>query len=271
MQRAAVSLLSRVAAPMLGVISLGARRHVCGDAVTTDNWNLTATFRYWSPAAGTIGAIVFILSVFTTNLVANVLSAGNDFASITPQWVGFRGGCFIALAGGIALNPWSSFASASGFVNGFMVCYSIITGAILGVMLTDYLLVQRRELSLPGLYARAGGIYNYTRGFNVAAAVAVFAAVAPCVPGIILVSRRGFAIGTGDSSVWILLYDLAWPVTVTISTAIYAGIHLLAARLGRTASSARRETMHEYEPLLSPPLKGPLLNPINTSAKARHN
>mmetsp|Transcript_15906 Transcript_15906/g.47150 ORF Transcript_15906/g.47150 Transcript_15906/m.47150 type:complete len:212 (-) Transcript_15906:8-643(-) len=195
MQRAAVSLLSRVAAPMLGVISLGARRHVCGDAVTTDNWNLTATFRYWSPAAGTIGAIVFILSVFTTNLVANVLSAGNDFASITPQWVGFRGGCFIALAGGIALNPWSSFASASGFVNGFMVCYSIITGAILGVMLTDYLLVQRRELSLPGLYARAGGIYNYTRGFNVAAAVAVFAAVAPCVPGIILVSRRGFAIG----------------------------------------------------------------------------
>lgn len=142
---------------------------------------------------GSIAALVFALSVFTTNLVANVLSAGNDFASITPKFVGFRGGCLISIFGGLALNPWSTFASASGFVNGFMVCYSIVTGAILGVMLVDYTVVKKRILCVQSLYATAGGDYTYNHGFNVYAWVAVIMAVVPCLPGLVAVSKNGFS------------------------------------------------------------------------------
>lgn len=151
-------------------------------------------YRYWPPAAGSIAALVFAWSIFTTNLVANVLSAGNDFASITPKFVGFRGGCLISIAGGVALNPWSTFASASGFVNGFMVCYSIVTGAILGVMLVDYSIVKRQRLSTTDLYKTRGGDYEYTRGFNLAAWMSVVVAVIPCLPGLVSVSEHGFSV-----------------------------------------------------------------------------
>ena len=119
---------------------------------------------------------------------------------------------------------------ASGFINGFLVCYSIVTGAILGVMLVDYSVVRKRELSIVGLYAKCGngGAYEYSYGFSGRAALAMTIAVLPCLPGLVHVAQHGFAVGNGEHShPWVLVYDLAWPVTVVLS----GGTHVLLHRL----------------------------------------
>jgi cytosine/uracil/thiamine/allantoin permease len=53
----------------------------------------------------------------------------------------------------VLLQPWRTFSSASSFLSSFLVGYSSITGAILGVMICDYFVIRRGELDVPQLYS----------------------------------------------------------------------------------------------------------------------
>eukprot|EP00041_Stephanoeca_diplocostata_P021068 m.483856 g.483856 ORF g.483856 m.483856 type:complete len:123 (-) comp21729_c0_seq5:156-524(-) len=71
-----------------------------------------------------------------------------------------------AHAAGCALQPWNTFASPSGFVNEFLLLYSMITGGLLGVMVVDYMYIRRQTLSLSHLYSGCsvtGGLANRRR------------------------------------------------------------------------------------------------------------
>lgn len=55
-----------------------------------------------------------------------------------PAKISFRMGGMAALLLSVVVVPWQSFSTSQHFVEDFLVGYSIITGAVLGVLLSHY-------------------------------------------------------------------------------------------------------------------------------------
>ncbi len=64
-----------------------------------------------------------------------------------------RAGGFLSLAIACLMLPWKIFADSNSYFTKFLVGYGMVTGAILAVLVCDYLVLCRRQLSLRDLYA----------------------------------------------------------------------------------------------------------------------
>jgi NCS1 family nucleobase:cation symporter-1 len=107
-------------------------------------------------------------------------------------------------------------------------------GAIGGILIADYWVLRRRELSLADLF-KLEGRYTYSGGINPRAVIALVLAVLPVVPGFL---RAALTPGGQVASPTFLdsLYTYAWFVTFGLSFAIY----LLIA--GKPSMSTRRRS-----------------------------
>jgi NCS1 family nucleobase:cation symporter-1 len=82
-----------------------------------------------------------------------------------------------------------------------------LLGPIAGIMVVDYFIVRRRELSVDDLYLR-NGIYRYSGGINYRALAALVAGIAVALLGLAIPSLR-----------W--LYDYAWFVGFLVAGAVH--------------------------------------------------
>ena len=136
-----------------------------------------------------------------------------------------------AIAVGNGLGPIlaqpSRFTSSAQFWAFFfpsltgMVGYSGLLGAIGSIMIVDYYVLRRQQLSVPDLY-RYHGRYAYRHGFNPAAIIALIIGILPNVPGFLT------AIGVLEKgAVWpalVAVYNYAWFVGFGVSGAVYWGL-----------------------------------------------
>ena len=83
---------------------------------------------------------------------------------------------------GIISFPWVLYNSAGAYIFTWLVGYGSLLGAIGAVMIADYWIVRRRQLSLADLY-RYDGLYAYSGGWNWRAIAAVAIGVIPVLPG----------------------------------------------------------------------------------------
>jgi NCS1 family nucleobase:cation symporter-1 len=120
---------------------------------------------------------------------------------------------------GIVMMPWKLYADASAYIFTWLIGYSSLMGAIGGVLIADYWLLRRRELSLPDLYD-PHGIYSYGNGINWRAICALVVAIVPVTPGFV---RAATTPGgqVASPTVWDMLYTYAWFVTFGLSLAVY--------------------------------------------------
>ena len=105
--------------------------------------------------------------------------------------------------------PWRLIASSHNFT-GWLVSYSGLLGPVAGIMVADYFLLRHRQLNLPDLYRR-GGRYEYARGFNPRALIALAAGIALALVGLFV-----------DSLHW--LYSGAWFVGFFTSAILYLAL-----------------------------------------------
>ena len=151
---------------------------------------LTADDAPWEPATlisqigagrfvGAIAQFSLIIATLSTNIAANVISPANSFANAWPKRISFRTGGLIAGVLGILLMPWE----LKDAIEGFLIGYGSVLGPVVAVMITDYFLVRRTQLSLPDLF-RVEGRYHFTAGFNVISIVATTGGAA-----VVLMSR----------------------------------------------------------------------------------
>jgi NCS1 family nucleobase:cation symporter-1 len=117
-----------------------------------------------------------------------------------------RGGVLTGIIG-IAMMPWKLLQDYGTYIFGWLVGYSGFLGPIAGIFIVDYFLVRWEKLSLYDLYRR-GGIYEYSRGFNFKAVVALATGVAAALVGLVVPSLR-------------VLYDYAWFVGFGVAGAVY--------------------------------------------------
>jgi NCS1 family nucleobase:cation symporter-1 len=129
-----------------------------------------------------VAMISLALATLATNIAANVVSPANDFAHLWPKVISFRVGGFITGVIGILIQPWHLVANSDVYIGKWLVGYSLLLGAVGGVLIADYIVLRRTRLDLAGLYEKAGP-YWYVNGFNPLALAALLLGISLCVPG----------------------------------------------------------------------------------------
>ncbi len=156
-----------------------------------------------SPWLGLVAMIAILVATLTTNIAANIVAPANSFANLAPRRIGFRLGGLIAAAIGIAILPWKLLD----MYQAWLITYSGLLGAVGGVIVCDYVVIRRGDLSLRDLYAE-GGAYTYAGGVNRHAVVALVAGIVVALAGLAHARLR-------------FLFDGAWFSAAAVSFLLY--------------------------------------------------
>jgi NCS1 family nucleobase:cation symporter-1 len=181
-----------------------------------------------------------MLAQLTTNMAANVVSPANDFSSLAPRRISYVTGGLVTAVIGILMMPWKLYADAAAYIFTWLIGYSSLMGAIGGVLIADYWLLRRRQLSLADLF-KMDGCYRYRGGINYRAMWALALGILPVVPGFL---RAALTPGGQVSNPNLLdsMYTYAWFLTFGLSSVIYLA-------LSRSPSHANAASGLEVEPL----------------------
>jgi NCS1 family nucleobase:cation symporter-1 len=187
--------------------------------------------RIGSPVVIVVGALIVMLAQLTTNMAANVVSPANDFSSLAPRRISYVTGGLITAVIGILMMPWKLYADAAAYIFTWLIGYSSLMGAIGGILIADYWVLRKRELSLDDLF-KVDGRYSYEGGINRRAMMVLILSIAPVVPGFL---RAATTPGgqVANPTVWDALYTYAWFVTFGLSFVLYL---LVSRRTNRSVS-----------------------------------
>jgi cytosine/uracil/thiamine/allantoin permease len=183
-----------------------------GDVLTGEDapWDPVALLaKFDSPWVVVFSQVFMLIATLSTNIAANVIAPANAFSNLMPKQLSFRGGGLVTGVIGILICPWWLM----GQIAGLLMFVSGLLGPVLGIMLCDYFIVRKTELSLPDLYDTQGA-YAYQGGFNMKAMLALAVGV--------LVALLGFWFESVK-----FLYDLSW---FTGFGAAFAAYYLLMKR-----------------------------------------
>ena len=153
-----------------------------------------------SVVLGIIAAITFFAATVGINLVANFIPAVNGIASLAPEKISFRkAGLITSLFALVIGGFWNSFISQFG-ISGFVNTLGATLAPVFGIMIVDYYLLRKEQLSEDDLYNMEGGIYHYDNGWNGAAVkafglAAVFSVATVWVPWLAFLSGYSWVIG----------------------------------------------------------------------------
>ncbi len=90
---------------------------------------------------------------------------------------------------------------------GWLGGYAAFLGPVAGIMICDYFVIRRRVLQVDDLYLR-GGLYEYSRGFNWRAILALALGAGTALAGLAIPPVR-------------VLYDYSWFVGFAVSFVAY--------------------------------------------------
>src|SRR6266513_2501076 len=163
--------------------------------------------RLGNPWAVVLAMIALLIATLNVNVAANVVSPANDFSNLSPRRISFRTGGLITCAMGIIMQPWKLMADYGSYIFGWLVCCSGFLGPIAGVLICDYFVFRKKLLVVEDLYRRKGR-YEYARGFNWTAVLALAAGAGVAFVGLVVPPLR-------------VLYDYAWFVGFLVSFLVY--------------------------------------------------
>src|SRR5271169_4761647 len=188
----------------IGIAVTSATLIIFGQAL----WDPVAVLsRLGNPIAVVIAMIALLMATLNVNVAANVVSPANDFSNLSPRRISFRTGGLITCVMGIAMQPWKLMSSYGNYIFVWLVGYSGFLGPIAGVLICDYFVIRHKNLSTQDLYQR-GGLYEYSRGVNWQAIVALAAGAGVAFVGLFVPALR-------------MLYNYAWFVGFAVSFLVY--------------------------------------------------
>jgi nucleobase:cation symporter-1, NCS1 family len=196
--------LGMVMYSFLGIAVTSASAVVFGHPI----WSpVTLLGMFHQPWIAFVGLVALLVSTLNVNIAANVVSPSNDISNLSPRLISFRAAGLITGFLGLLMCPWYWMSTFGNYVFGWLVGYSGLLGPVAGIMVCDYVLIRGTQLDSYSLYRR-DGVYEYSKGINPAAIVALVFGVAAALVGR-FVPRVAF------------LYDYAWFVGFFLAGAIY--------------------------------------------------
>jgi NCS1 family nucleobase:cation symporter-1 len=172
--------------------------------------------RLGNPLAVVVAMIALLMATLNVNVAANVVSPANDFSNLWPRRISFRTGGILTCLIGVLMQPWRLLASYGNYVSGWLVGYSGFLGPIAGILICDYF-VRRKKILIPQDLYRRGGVYEFSRGINWKAILALAAGSVVAFIGLIYAPLRA-------------LYDYAWFVGFGVSFVMYWALTAREAR-----------------------------------------
>ena len=139
--------------------------------------------RLGSPWAVVVAMGGLLLATLNVNVAANVVSPSNDFSNLWPRRISFRMGGVITCLVGLLMQPWKLLESYGTYITGWLVGYSSFLGPIAGILIADYHVVRKKIMLPEDLYQR-GGFYEFRRGVNWRAVVALAAGILVALAGV---------------------------------------------------------------------------------------
>ena len=145
----------------------------------------------WDPVEltskiGGVGVVlalfVLVIATITTNIAANVVSPAYDFSNLAPSKISFRTGGYITAGIGVLMFPWKLLESTGAYLFTWLGGYSALLGPIAGILVADYFLVKRQQLTVEDLFRRDGQ-YAGSGGWNLKGVTALLIGIAPNLPG----------------------------------------------------------------------------------------
>ncbi|KZM27118.1 uncharacterized protein EKO05_0008988 [Ascochyta rabiei] len=174
---------------LLGIFTAAASETAYGKII----WNPIEIIHDWMAsgshagrAAAAFGAIGLLIVTLGINISANSISAANDLVSFCPKYINIRRGQILAaVIGAWACVPWKILASAQKFL-AFLGGYTIFLGPMTAILMTDYYISRRGNVSVPDMYD-FNGMYRYSAKYatNWRSVVALIIGFLPPLPGFI--------------------------------------------------------------------------------------
>ncbi|MCJ1230544.1 hypothetical protein MMC12_007218 [Toensbergia leucococca] len=174
---------------LLGIFTAASSETAYGQVI----WNPIVIVGLWMKsgshggrAASAFGAIGLLIVTLGINISANSISAANDLMSFCPKYINIRRGQLLAaVIGSWGFVPWKILASAAKFL-AFLGGYTIFLGPMTSILMTDYYIVRRGNVSVPDMY-NFHGIYRYSPRYasNWRAVTAFFIGCVPPLPGFV--------------------------------------------------------------------------------------
>jgi NCS1 family nucleobase:cation symporter-1 len=188
----------------MGVLITSATTIIYGEVI----WDpIKLVGRFSNPLVIAISMFTAVVATLAVNIAANVVSPANDFANAFPRLIKFKTGGLITGILGIVIQPWRLLSDPSGYIFNWLLGYSGGLGSIAGVLIADYWLVRRKQLSLEDLYLPDG---RYGR-WNAAGITATLAGCALAWGGLVFAPMRP-------------LYDYAWFVGFAVAAGVYVAM-----------------------------------------------
>jgi nucleobase:cation symporter-1, NCS1 family len=208
--------LTMTAFAFIGVAVTSATVIIYGEAIADP---VQLIKRFDSTLVILFAMIVIFVAQLSTNMAANVVSPSNDFSNLNPRRISYVTGGLITAVIGIVMMPWQLMSSMGAYIFTWLIGYSGLMGAIGGILICDYWLIRKCRIELAELY-KTDGVYSYGSGFNWRAITALFAAIAPVVPGFLRAATTpGGQIA--DPNFFDTLYTYAWFVTFGLAFLVY--------------------------------------------------
>ena len=221
--------LTMTAFSFIGIAVTAATIVVFGEAIW-DPVALITQVAQNAPVILILAMIIIVIAQISTNMAANVVSPSFDFSNLAPKYISFRMGGLITAIIGVISFPWVLFNNVGAYIFTWLVGYGSLLGAIGAVMIADYWIIRRRQLSLADLY-KHDGRYSYSNGWNWRAVTAVFIGVVPVIPGFLKAATTpGFA-GVFQNPTFIeSLYNYGLFFTFGVSALAYLALSMLGGR-----------------------------------------
>lgn len=192
---------------------------------------------FWTMILAILG---ISLATITTNIAANVVAPANALVNLSPSRFTFRKGALLTAVLGILFQPWRLLKSSESFVYTWLVGYSALLGPIGAILLADYYLVQKTNLSVKQLYtSNPRGAYYYSGGYNLAAMTALILGILPVIPGFL--QKVGILSSVPEPLV--LVYNNAWFFSFFSAGILYCIFSLFKGKQNNDAS---------LDPLITP-------------------
>ncbi len=185
-----------------------------------DPVKLLAEFKH--PVVVVCSMVALWVATLTTNLAANVVAPANSIANLWPRRISYRTGGVITCLVGVAIMPWKLLATPGGYIFTWLVGYSALLGPVAGILIADYYVLRRTRMDLAALYGQTPD-YEYRRGFNPAALLALVLAVLVNLPGFLVEIK----VVSGHPGFWAMahnLYSYAWFIGFVIAFGIYLAL-----------------------------------------------
>jgi len=150
-----------------------------------------------------LAQIFMIIATLSTNIAANVIAPANAFSNLNPKNISFRTGGIITTIVGIIICPWWLLDE----ISGLLIFVSSFLGPILAILVADYFLIRKTELSIKDLFLE-DGLYTFQQGFNIKAFVAFLAGVATALLGYFVTALE-------------VLYNTSWFSSFAVTLLVY--------------------------------------------------